>query len=162
MSGSNPSSAWQLRLPVTPPASQGALRAVAAAVAAGCAAWSAMLLDAPGWLAAALPVAGAGVAWAHARRNRPVPVGGVRASADPAAWSVLLESGWREARLVGCRRGPFWLALAFRLDDAGAGSALPRQAGVTVWQPGLSAAAWRRLCILGQRAAMARAHARAA
>ncbi len=130
------------------------LRAAGAAGAAGCAAWSAHLLGASGgWAAAA--AAGALLAAGKLARRRPgVRVGGLRASPDPAAWSLLLDAGWQGARLVECRRGAFWLSLSLRPDDA---RAWPGHLAVTVWQPALLPSAWRRLCIVAGRATAARA-----
>ena len=148
------SQSWQVRLPVAPASLPGTLRAAGMAAAAGCAAWSASLLGAPGWLAGVVPTTAALAAWALARRRANVRVGGLRATSDPAAWSLLIESGWRGARLVDCRRGAFWLSLSLCPDDA---RGLPRRVAVTVWQPTLLPSVWRRLCIVAGRAMAARA-----
>ncbi|SAI73607.1 integral membrane protein [Bordetella ansorpii] len=135
------------------------LRTAGMLAAAGCAAWSAHLLGVPAWLAAAGTASAAMAARARIHRRPGVRVGGLRASPDPAAWSLLSESGWRGARLVECRRGLFWLSLSLCPDDT---RTLPRRLCVTVWRPTLSPSAWRRLCIVSGRAMAERAPMRSA
>jgi len=144
-----------LRLPVASPAWQQGLRAAAGALATGCVAGSALRLGAPAEWVAAGAVLVAATVWRALGRRAPLRVGGLCASADPAAWRLLLDSGWAQARLLGCRRGACWLSLTLWLDDAAAGSA--RRQAITVWQPALRPAAWRRLCIVAARASVPRA-----
>jgi len=135
---------WPLRLPVAAPSWLDGVAAAAGACAAACLMLTLFLLDAPRVLAAVVAVLSAAAArWAW--RRPAVPVGGLKADPDPAGWQVLLESGWRGARLRDCRRGAGWLALSLDLDDVSAAAGAARTLAVTVWRPQLTAAAWRRL-----------------
>lgn len=141
---------WPLRLPVVEPVWRGPLAVAAGMVAAACLGLSIAWLGAPGWVAAAAALLPAAVLWTL-RRAPSAPqaprVAGLRASLDPAGWSVLFDSGWHGARLRECRRGACWLSLSLELDGMSAASGAARTLAVTVWRPQLTRQAWRRLCL---------------
>lgn len=141
---------WPLRLPVVEPVWLGPLAVAAGVVAAACLGLSAAWLGAPAWLAAAAALLPAVVQWARRRApsTRQAPrAAALRASLDPAGWSVLLDPGWHGARLRECRRGACWLSLSLELDGMAAASGAARTLVLTVWRPRLTPRAWRRLCL---------------
>src|SRR5690606_25080776 len=80
------------------------------------------------------------------RATRHAPLRAIRAVAGTRLWHIRHGRQWLPAVLHDSRRGLCWLELRLQCDATPA--AEPRHYRVSVWQPSLPAATWRRLCLL--------------
>ncbi|GAB3101483.1 hypothetical protein GCM10027288_05160 [Bordetella tumbae] len=80
------------------------------------------------------------------RATRHAAVRAIRAVAGSRRWQIRQGRHWVHAVLQDGHRGPCWLSLRLQADASAAG---PRTLyRVSIWQPGVPAAVWRRLCLL--------------
>ncbi|WP_141214357.1 hypothetical protein [Bordetella genomosp. 7] len=137
-----------LCVPVRRPRHLTLLGRTAVAVGAACAALGAWWQYGPQGLAAlAASAAGiAGVRHVGRRRAPAVRVRAVRAVAGSRRWQLRVGRQWRPATLRDSRRGACWLEL--RLQQTPAAGHRVTNHRVAVWRPTVSAACWRRLCLL--------------
>ncbi|OZI58170.1 hypothetical protein CAL20_07595 [Bordetella genomosp. 4] len=89
------------------------------------------------------------------RATRHAAVRAIRAVAGSRRWQIRQGRRWIPAELQDSHRGPCWLSLHLQADASAAG---PRaHYRVSIWQPRISATAWRRLCLLAGAAQRLRA-----
>ena len=136
-----------LCVPVRRPRHLALLGRGAVAGAAACAAAAAWWQAGPAGLAAVAGAGGAAVALRRRGRRLALPrARAVRAVAGSRRWQLRLGRAWRPATLRDSRRGACWLHLRLQLDGmAGQGVTNYR---VAIWRSSVSAARWRRFCLL--------------
>lgn len=80
------------------------------------------------------------------RATRHAAVRAIRAVAGSRRWQIRQGRHWVYAELQDSQRGPCWLSLRLQADASAAGTRAAYR--VSIWQLGLPATAWRRLCLL--------------
>jgi len=136
-------------MPVRRPRHLALLGRAAVAGASACAATAAWWQAGPAGLAVLAAVGAGGAAVGLRRRaHRPARpcARAVRAVAGSRGWQLRLGRAWLPVTLRDSRRGACWLDL--HLQGRAASSCDVTNYRVAVWRSGVSAAHWRRFCLL--------------